>query len=107
VLLGQRGLIRLAAFAGAEARPLGVRGGRMEPDVLGPGGARRAGRAAVHTGRLDRVEKLAVRLGIAADHGRPKRIALSLRRERFSLRGHIHLCALNDCRDQWLKFSRR
>ena len=71
MLLGQRRLIGLAALARTKARSFGVRARGVELHVLGPGEASCAGGAAVHAGRVDRVEELAVRRRIAGDNGSP------------------------------------
>src|SRR5262249_34160499 len=79
---------RLAALARAKPRPLGVGPGRVKRDVLRPRGARGARRPAVHAGRPNGVEELAIRARVSGAHRRPSRIALHRSGERLALRRH-------------------
>jgi hypothetical protein len=64
----------------------------MESHVLGPGEASCARGAAIDPGGLDRVEELAVRSGVAGDHGCPAEIVYRGGRKLFGVgRGfHVH-----------------
>ena len=63
--LGERGFVRPAALARAEARALGGGAARMEADVLASRPARRAGRPAIDAGREHRVVERAIRRAVA------------------------------------------
>src|SRR5262249_49076515 len=65
--------VRLAALARAEPGSLG--GGRrgVECDILGPCRTRTARRAAVHPGRLDRVDECAISARVAGSYRCPAR----------------------------------
>ena len=93
MLLGERRLIRLAAPARAKSRPLGIRRSRVKLYILGPGLTRAARRAAIHTGGLDRIYELAIRLRVARGNGRPTRVVDSGGCEHFCPAGHIHFAS--------------
>src|SRR5229473_4247596 len=89
-----RGLIRLAAFAGPESRFLRFLGRRVRSNTLQSGGARRTGRTAVHTRSPDRVNEVTVRLSLAGNNGRPTRVILDCG-GKFSILGrYIHKASL-------------
>jgi hypothetical protein len=74
VLFDQRRLIGLAAPASSEACSFGVGAASMKPHVLRSCAPRSARGTAVHAGRLDRVDELAIRGRIARDYSAPARI---------------------------------
>src|SRR5262245_16965905 len=101
--------IGLAAFAGAESRPLGVGMRPVETNVLWIGKAPRTGGATVNPGRLDRVVERAVGGAIARRHRSPSRILLGRKTGGFRCPDMgIHdpyLSMLNSCPKTWCKES--
>ena len=87
---GQRGLVWLAAKAGAKAGALRFDRRKMERNVLGARRSCCAAWTAIHTGRPHRIEELSLRLGVASDDSRPAGVIQCCRDGIFGLHGHVH-----------------
>jgi hypothetical protein len=72
--INRRGLIGPAALARAEPGLLGIRAGRVKPDILPQRLTRRTGRTAIHACRPDGIVEGTVRGRITGQDGRPTRV---------------------------------
>jgi hypothetical protein len=72
--INRRGLLGPTALARTEPGLLGIRAGRMKPDILPQRLPRRTGRTAIHACRPDGIIEGAVRGRIAGQDGRPTRV---------------------------------
>jgi hypothetical protein len=80
VLFGERSRVRTAPFARPKAGLFGCFAGRIELHVLTSWESCRARRTAIDTRRLHGIVEEAIRVPIAADHGRPTLRSVSKRR---------------------------